>query len=675
MSIIDKPIVKTLMLKGEKGDPGDLDSTAIVDNLTTNRADKVLSAKQGKVLNDKIDDVNAIKPSMYDTVALMKADTDLIDGDYAQTLGYYSANDGGGATYKITAVESETDYQEELDNELYATLIVDSEVNVKQFGAYGDNTHDDTLAIQNAINYLKNKFLDNSNNKLTLILSAGTYLISDTIEIPVYLKIKVNDNVVILSNVSLGATIWVNSGNYTLSDDINEVIGFNIDKKLIGGTGQLSIIRNNEWADVNNDDSTSIGLLIGDSSYNANYMRIARFIIENVCISGFNTALKINDKNTYFLTFNHLHLELNRISLMYGSSGSSYQNSGENISFNRCIFATSYNAFINNSANSDGSFNFNECSFDFNGNVCLLNNAMHSVFNNCHFEGIGYTDNPRLLTNNENTTGFGSIIYNNFVASSDIQNSIIEINSPNMYLSTSNITKLFRSIDSTSNYPLLVKFDCKQNLLYKQYNFENILINDFNTILKDYDTRLKDSLTASLPYNRLDVIGNLSTIDNLSSLSDLNDYDLSITNAESVTLDTTNKIFDKSLKFEISSKQSIIIDRKIYNFNKNRIFTSLYFKPDLTGDSDTLALYRPVVEFYFYNKDDKLIKPKLRIALDATNHVFKNSDDWYLLKPLVANIPLDTDYILIKYEIMFRNSSSQNILCSGDINVGGILID
>ena len=55
MSIIDKPIVKTLMLKGEKGDPGDLDSTAIVDNLTTNRADKVLSAKQGKVLKDLVD--------------------------------------------------------------------------------------------------------------------------------------------------------------------------------------------------------------------------------------------------------------------------------------------------------------------------------------------------------------------------------------------------------------------------------------------------------------------------------------------------------------------------------------------------------------------------------------------------------------------------------------------
>lgn len=55
MSIIDKPIVKTLMLKGEKGDPGDLDSTAIVDNLTTNRADKVLSARQGKILKDLVD--------------------------------------------------------------------------------------------------------------------------------------------------------------------------------------------------------------------------------------------------------------------------------------------------------------------------------------------------------------------------------------------------------------------------------------------------------------------------------------------------------------------------------------------------------------------------------------------------------------------------------------------
>ena len=127
MSIIDKPIVKTLMLKGEKGDPGDLDSTAIVDNLTTNDSTKVLSAKQGKILNES-------KTNVYDTLADMKSDTSLKVGMTAQTLGHYGVNDGGGATYKITDTESQSEYQEELYNELYASLIIEDVINVKQRG-------------------------------------------------------------------------------------------------------------------------------------------------------------------------------------------------------------------------------------------------------------------------------------------------------------------------------------------------------------------------------------------------------------------------------------------------------------------------------------------------------------------------------------------------------------
>ena len=70
----------------------------------------------------------------FDTVADMKAATNLINGSDARTLGYYSINDGGGALYHITNIESETEYQEELNSGLYANII-DSEMNVKQFGA------------------------------------------------------------------------------------------------------------------------------------------------------------------------------------------------------------------------------------------------------------------------------------------------------------------------------------------------------------------------------------------------------------------------------------------------------------------------------------------------------------------------------------------------------------
>ena len=100
----------------------------IVDNLDSNETAKPLSAKQGKELNKT-------KATIYNTVADMKA-ANLKVGMAVQTLGYYSVNDGGGATYKITSEESQTDFQEELVSGLYASLIIENNtINIKQLGA------------------------------------------------------------------------------------------------------------------------------------------------------------------------------------------------------------------------------------------------------------------------------------------------------------------------------------------------------------------------------------------------------------------------------------------------------------------------------------------------------------------------------------------------------------
>lgn len=102
----------------------------------------------------------------YDTLNNLISDTTLKEGMYAVTKGYYSVNDGGGSIYNIVDAVDNDNYQETLSNDLYATLIYDDQVNVKQFGAYGDGTHDDTVAIQNAINF--------SNN---IYIPSGTYMI------------------------------------------------------------------------------------------------------------------------------------------------------------------------------------------------------------------------------------------------------------------------------------------------------------------------------------------------------------------------------------------------------------------------------------------------------------------------------------------------------------------
>ena len=104
-------------------------------------------------------------PRYYENVASMKLDDTLQEGDMAITLGYYTANDGGGAEYKIVSGNYNDDggSYHELENNLFAELIINNLVYPEQFGAHGDNLNDDTLRIQTCIDFA-------STNNITIIL-------------------------------------------------------------------------------------------------------------------------------------------------------------------------------------------------------------------------------------------------------------------------------------------------------------------------------------------------------------------------------------------------------------------------------------------------------------------------------------------------------------------------
>lgn len=101
----------------------------------------------------------------FDTVADMNA-SDLADGDYAKTLGYYTKDDMGGAYYKISSTIP-SGYYETLTSGLYAELILEDTMSVKQFGANGDGVADDTVAIQTAVD-----------NCLNVCVPEGTYMVN-----------------------------------------------------------------------------------------------------------------------------------------------------------------------------------------------------------------------------------------------------------------------------------------------------------------------------------------------------------------------------------------------------------------------------------------------------------------------------------------------------------------
>lgn len=139
----------------------------------------------------------------YDTVASMKTADNLVDGSFAETYGYHAKGDGGSAKYKIREITNADTVDEAsiialADDQLVAELIIGDEVNTKQFGAYGDKTHDDTASLQKAINYA-------CNHNGIVHFDNGLYKITDTLTIPSMKTIKLygdfdmgktNDNLV-----------------------------------------------------------------------------------------------------------------------------------------------------------------------------------------------------------------------------------------------------------------------------------------------------------------------------------------------------------------------------------------------------------------------------------------------------------------------------------------------
>lgn len=109
----------------------------------------------------------------FNTVADMKLATNLIVGSYAQTLGFHTINDGGDGLYYITNTGTANEMDVIAVGDLFANLVTGKETNIRQLGAYGDNTHDDTDAIKRAIAIGKSIFIPN-----------GTYLTSDVLTLP-----------------------------------------------------------------------------------------------------------------------------------------------------------------------------------------------------------------------------------------------------------------------------------------------------------------------------------------------------------------------------------------------------------------------------------------------------------------------------------------------------------
>lgn len=131
--------------------------------------------------------------------------TDLKAGSLAHTAGYYTAGDEGGALFYIVETEPATPHLT-LDNGLFAEIIgEDYTINVKQFGAKGNASDDDTDIINECIKMAQPI-------RYTVYLPKGDYVV-DTLtidksgDLPFWLHLKGQDRVTTVLRRKTAGTI------------------------------------------------------------------------------------------------------------------------------------------------------------------------------------------------------------------------------------------------------------------------------------------------------------------------------------------------------------------------------------------------------------------------------------------------------------------------------------
>lgn len=358
----------------------------------------------------------------FDNVQDLKDSTNLEDGSYARTLGYYEKNDCGGAIYKIREITNSDVVDNKFilsmtnDNSLIAELIYNDRVNIKQIGAYGDGVHDDSVFFQAANDYLAN-IIRNSDiaNVNTIEIPGGKYRFDNQLVLAPYIKLRTTGYAALLSYVTSDSMIHISPSSLDLEQSIGDRQDWYRGPIIEGDSGLLIKF-------MGQDNTNSIAIEVGlDYEYEKGV--VSRFSIQEFRILGFNIGILFNRFHVYLGEMRRISFENNIIGVQYSDIEGNPVDAGERMTYQECLFARNdigvkwmCQGFDSNFINT--SFDYVKCVF------YDPNNKGYRYINvtNSHFEGIG-------IANKSDLTIPSGIIFG------QMKSSKININNSDVYLS------------------------------------------------------------------------------------------------------------------------------------------------------------------------------------------------------------------------------------------------
>lgn len=247
---------------------------------------------------------------VFDTVEDMKAAENLVNGSYARTLGFHAINDGGGALYYITDSGTANEMNVIAVNDLYANLVSNGYINVKQYGAYGDGATNEST-ILNAIIGLAN--------------------INDTIYFPVG-EYKLNSTLTINKNVNIKCDGTI------ISNGTKPLLYFNGVKDIEVDINKLNEITTQDVTFSQNEVNNAAIVLKNCMHIKTNVQEISNFVIAMMLI-GDNTQTY---GGSYYNTTSIKHIDscFHGIVMFAGSGGAINGNIFDNLEYDYHTWST-----------------------------------------------------------------------------------------------------------------------------------------------------------------------------------------------------------------------------------------------------------------------------------------------------------------------------------------------
>ena len=400
----------------------------------------------------------------FNTVADMKAAENLVNGSMCRTLGFHELNDKGGAFYKVRTITNE-DVVDDItivsltDNTLIAELIVNNEMNIKQFGAIEDETTDDLISFTKALSSCEKVILNNA-------------------------SYKVSDSITMLSN-----------------------------KKLIGNNSTIIGVSNENTIIGNNLTNVEIKGINFNTCYHAIYLTNSTHLnFEDLSVSSSNWGLALELCDYYNfnnITFNQVRTET------YSNKDGIHINGGSYGTISN-IFGTTDDDLIALNAD-ENTQDYGAITDVIIDNVRTINSQDYGETNSTYC-GIKLLSHGSLIDNitiknsvigidQENgivITGFSDSNVKNvyvdnctFIQNANHTKKIILIESIfdnikftncDFVLNTGTYDSTFLGCEETYNYGNLIfencnfidKYDYQKNYLKLKGNFQNIILNNVN---------------------------------------------------------------------------------------------------------------------------------------------------------------------------------------------------